>query len=37
VDAQIHLGALPHFASATLSGDHAYIGTLNGVVAVGGA
>jgi polyvinyl alcohol dehydrogenase (cytochrome) len=37
VDAQIHLGSFPHFASATLSGTHAYIGGLTGVVAVSGA
>jgi polyvinyl alcohol dehydrogenase (cytochrome) len=37
VRAQLNLGAVPHFASPTLSGDHAYVGTMNGVVAVSGA
>jgi polyvinyl alcohol dehydrogenase (cytochrome) len=35
--AQIAIGTAPHFASPTLSGNRAYIGTLGGVVAVGGA
>ncbi|WP_336159420.1 outer membrane protein assembly factor BamB family protein [Amycolatopsis sp. VC5-11] len=35
--AQLDVGALPHFASPTLSGDHAYVGTMTGVVAVSGA
>jgi outer membrane protein assembly factor BamB len=34
---KIDVGQLPHFASPTLSGSKAYIGTLNGVVAVAGA
>jgi len=35
---QIRLGsALPHFASPSLSGPLALIGTMNGVVAVHGA
>jgi outer membrane protein assembly factor BamB len=32
---QIRIGASPHFASPTLARNHAYIGTLTGVVAVG--
>lgn len=32
--AQIDVGALPHFASPTLVGDHAYLGTTTGVVAI---
>jgi outer membrane protein assembly factor BamB len=35
--AQVRVGQAPHFASPTLMGDQAYVGTLNGVVAVGGA
>lgn len=35
--AQLSIGAVPHFASPTLSGNHAYIGTTTGVVAVSGA
>ncbi len=35
--AQVRIGAAPTFASPTLSGDHAYVGTLTGVVAVSGA
>ena len=31
------LGAVPHFASPTLVGNQAYVGTLDGVIAVGGA
>jgi polyvinyl alcohol dehydrogenase (cytochrome) len=31
---QIDVGALPHFASPTLSRDHAYLGTTSGVVAI---
>lgn len=34
---QINVGPLPHFASPTLSGSKAYLGTLGGVVAVSGA
>jgi hypothetical protein len=35
---QIHLGSpLPHFASPSLSGQLALVGTMNGVVAVHGA
>jgi polyvinyl alcohol dehydrogenase (cytochrome) len=34
--AQLGIGAVPHFASPTLSGNHAYIGTTSGVVAVSG-
>jgi outer membrane protein assembly factor BamB len=33
----ITIGEAPHFASPTLARDHAYIGTLTGVVAVAGA
>jgi polyvinyl alcohol dehydrogenase (cytochrome) len=32
---QIGIGRSPHFASPTLSRNHAYVGTLSGVVAVG--
>ncbi|MCW2935349.1 MAG: hypothetical protein JWM19_6311, partial [Actinomycetia bacterium] len=28
---------LPHFSSMSLSGSHAYLGTLNGIIAVSGA
>ncbi len=35
-EAQIQIGQTPEFTSPTLSGDRAYVGTLNGVVAVGG-
>lgn len=34
---QIHVGTAPHFASPTLARDHAYVGTMSGVVAIGGA
>lgn len=34
---QIDVGALPHFASPTLSGNRAYLGTMRGVVAISGA
>jgi outer membrane protein assembly factor BamB len=34
--AQIATGPLPHFASPTLAGSRAYLGTTSGVVAVGG-
>ncbi|MFL6141302.1 MAG: PQQ-binding-like beta-propeller repeat protein [Labedaea sp.] len=36
VRAQLNVGALPHFASPTLAGNHAYLGTMDGVVAVSG-
>jgi streptogramin lyase len=32
---QLSTGVAPHFASPTLSRDHAYVGTLTGVFAVG--
>ena len=32
--AQINVGELPHFASPTLVGEHAYLGTTTGVVAI---
>lgn len=31
---QIHVGELPHFASPTLAGTHAYLGTSTGVTAI---
>ncbi|MEN3357400.1 MAG: hypothetical protein V7637_1382, partial [Mycobacteriales bacterium] len=34
---RIGVGKAPHFASPTLSGSHAYVGTMTGVVAVSGA
>ncbi len=34
---QVAVGSLPHFASPTLSGAQAYLGTMTGVVAVSGA
>ncbi len=34
---QLALGAVPHFASPTLVGTRAYVGTMDGVVAVNGA
>jgi outer membrane protein assembly factor BamB len=37
VRAKLDTGALPHFASPTLAGDHAYLGTMDGVVAIAGA
>jgi polyvinyl alcohol dehydrogenase (cytochrome) len=37
VRAQLTIGKAPHFASPTLSGARAYVGTNSGVVAVGGA
>lgn len=37
VRARVSVGELPHFASPTLSGSDAYLGTLHGVVAVAGA
>jgi len=33
---QLATGDLPHFASRTLGGDRAYVGTLHGVIAVSG-
>lgn len=33
----VTIGVSPHFASPTLARDHAYVGTMTGVVAVGGA
>ena len=35
--ASLHIGAAPHFASPTLARDRAYVGLLDGVVAVSGA
>lgn len=37
VRGHLSLGAVPHFASPTLVGAHAYVGTMDGVVAVNGA
>jgi len=37
IRASADIGTAPHFAAPSLSGSHAYIGTLTGVVAVGGA
>jgi polyvinyl alcohol dehydrogenase (cytochrome) len=37
VRSQVDTGSLPHFASPTLSGSRAYLGTMNGVVAINGA
>ncbi|HJQ47156.1 MAG TPA: PQQ-binding-like beta-propeller repeat protein [Amycolatopsis sp.] len=37
VRASVSVGAVPHFASPTLSGTRAYVGTLSGVTAVDGA
>jgi outer membrane protein assembly factor BamB len=37
VRSQISVGSVPHFASPTLSGDRAYVGTMDGVAAVAGA
>lgn len=33
---KVSIGRAPHFAAPSLSGAHAYVGTLDGVVAVGG-
>ena len=33
---RVTIGAAPHFAAPSLAGSQAYVGTLNGVVAVGG-
>jgi outer membrane protein assembly factor BamB len=32
--AHIDVGQMPHFASPTLVGEHAYLGTTSGVVAI---
>lgn len=37
VRGQLQIGPAPHFASPTLSVDHAYVGTMDGVVSVAGA
>ncbi len=37
VRAQVAVGAAPNFASPTLSGSRAYVGTNAGVTAVNGA
>ena len=37
VKAQIRVGQAPNFVSPTLVGDQAFVGTVNSVVAVGGA
>ena len=37
ITASVRIGTAPHFASPSLSGSHAYVGTLDGVVAVSGA
>ena len=37
VRGQVQIGPAPRYASATLSTDHAYVGTMDGVVAVAGA
>ena len=37
VRASVSVGPVPHFASPTLSGTRAYVGTMSGVTAVGGA
>jgi streptogramin lyase len=37
VRASADVGAAPHFASLSLSGTRAFVGTLTGVVAVTGA
>ncbi|HWE90798.1 MAG TPA: PQQ-binding-like beta-propeller repeat protein [Pseudonocardiaceae bacterium] len=37
VRAQVSLGPTPHFASPTLSGSHAYVGTMTGVTSIAGA
>jgi polyvinyl alcohol dehydrogenase (cytochrome) len=37
VRSQVSLGSVPHFASPTLSGQRAYVGTIDGVAAVDGA
>jgi outer membrane protein assembly factor BamB len=34
---QIDVGALPHFASPTLAGNHVYLGTTSGVVSLSGS
>jgi outer membrane protein assembly factor BamB len=37
VRTQAPIGAVPHFASPTVAGDRAYVGTTSGVVAMAGA
>ena len=37
VRGQVTIGPAPRYASPTLSADHAYVGTMDGVVAVAGA
>ncbi|GAA3430428.1 PQQ-binding-like beta-propeller repeat protein [Kutzneria kofuensis] len=37
VRGQVQIGPTPRFASPTLSTDHAYVGTMDGVVSVAGA
>ena len=37
IRASVHIGTAPHFAAPSLSGAHAYVGTLDGVVAISGA
>jgi outer membrane protein assembly factor BamB len=37
VRGQLTLGAVPHFASPSLAGQRAYVGTMDGVVAISGA
>ncbi|MGE5292481.1 MAG: PQQ-binding-like beta-propeller repeat protein [Micromonosporaceae bacterium] len=37
IKARVEVGKAPHFASLSLSGSHAYVGVLDGVVAVSGA
>jgi outer membrane protein assembly factor BamB len=37
VHSQLALGAVPHFASPTLVGQRAYVGTMDGVTAISGA
>jgi polyvinyl alcohol dehydrogenase (cytochrome) len=37
VRGQVQIGPTPHHASASLSKDHAYVGTMDGVAAVAGA
>ncbi len=37
IRASVHIGTAPHFAAPSLSGSHAYVGTLNGLAAISGA
>ena len=37
IKASVHIGTAPHFAAPSLSGAHAYVGTLDGVAAISGA